>query len=108
MKMSDVKDKFLNKNFGHFTEEDVLSGNYSQQDVIDLLDGYDSLLAAFSKYSDSHARLEQENAELRQVLSLLCEPSFKYAEIVRNAPSLSCLSRKIKKDVEKAHKLLNK
>ena len=39
LKMSELKDKFLDKNVGCFTEEDVLSGNYSQQDVIELLNG---------------------------------------------------------------------
>ena len=67
LKMSELKDKFLNKNVGCFTEEDVLSGNYSQQDVIELLNGYDSLLTAFSKFSNSHDQLEQEKQQLIEV-----------------------------------------
>lgn len=53
-------------------------------------------------------QLEQENAQLREVLSLLCEPAFKYSEFVRNAPSLSGWSKKIKEDVTEAHRLLKK
>jgi hypothetical protein len=66
MKMSDVKESFFKKNVGCFTEDDVKSGDYSQQDVLDLLDGYESLLSAFSRYSNNHDRMADEIAELRK------------------------------------------
>lgn len=52
--------------------------------------------------------LNDEIAELREALESLCEPAFKYSDFVRNAPSLAEFSEKIKRDVKKAHNLLNK
>lgn len=68
MKMSDVKELFFKKNIGCLTEDDISSGNYSEQDVIDLLNGYESLLAAFSRYAGNHDRLTEENQKLREAL----------------------------------------
>ena len=57
---------------------------------------------------NNHDRMADEIAELREALGSLCEPAFEYSELVRNAPSLGWLSEKVKRDVKKAHNLLNK
>lgn len=87
MKMSDVKESFFKKNVGCFTEDDVKSGDYSQQDVLDLLDGYESLLSAFSRYSNNHDRMADEIAELREACIGIYD-DFAYEETISMSPSI--------------------